>query len=112
MPRRAVGTSISLSVGGKAGLGVRRLCPAGREAGSKCPRLSRITSRITGYGGKSQPSRKISQAVLRCILWLSALFKGSAPRRASIHQRNQCHSDKFGKQGNEHIKQPVRLLAI
>ncbi|KAA1256897.1 hypothetical protein LF1_58050 [Rubripirellula obstinata] len=72
MPRRAVGTSVSSSVGGKAVLVEHGLCPAGREAGSKCPRLGRITSRITGYGGKSQPSRKIAQAVLRCILWLSA----------------------------------------
>ncbi len=29
---------------------MRRLCPAGREAGSKCPRLSRITLPITGSG--------------------------------------------------------------
>ncbi|KAA1257278.1 hypothetical protein LF1_54270 [Rubripirellula obstinata] len=51
MPRRAVGTSVSSSVGGKAVLIVRWLCPAGREAGSKCPRLSRITVCITELAG-------------------------------------------------------------
>ncbi|KAA1257405.1 hypothetical protein LF1_52540 [Rubripirellula obstinata] len=53
---------------------MRWFCPAGREAGSKCPRLSRITVGITGYGEKSQPPQKIAQAVLRCIPWLSAIM--------------------------------------
>ncbi|WP_238383245.1 hypothetical protein, partial [Rubripirellula obstinata] len=47
----AVGTSVSSSVAGKADLVEHRLCPAGREAGSKCPRLSRITASITEVAG-------------------------------------------------------------
>ncbi|KAA1257362.1 hypothetical protein LF1_52110 [Rubripirellula obstinata] len=72
---------------------MRRLCPAVREAGSKCPRLSRITSRITGYGGKSQPSRKIAQAVLRCILWLSVGL-GFENGRPFVYQWDANYSSK------------------
>ncbi len=39
---------------------MRWLCPAGREAGSKCPRLSRITLRITGPGRLMFHSRKLA----------------------------------------------------
>ncbi|KAA1257516.1 hypothetical protein LF1_00030 [Rubripirellula obstinata] len=48
MPRRAVGTSMLSSAGGKAVWGVRWLCPAGREEGINCPRHSRITPSVTG----------------------------------------------------------------
>ncbi|KAA1257351.1 hypothetical protein LF1_52000 [Rubripirellula obstinata] len=39
---------------------MRRLCPAGREEGSKCPRLSRITVSITEVAGFDvQAERKV-----------------------------------------------------
>ncbi len=50
MPRRAVGTSMLVERWSKAVLVVHWLCPAGREAGSKCPWASRITVRFTGRG--------------------------------------------------------------
>ncbi|KAA1257315.1 hypothetical protein LF1_54640 [Rubripirellula obstinata] len=60
MPRRAVGTSVSSGVGGKAVLVEHWLCPAGREGGSKCPRLSRITVSITEVAGFDvQAERKV-----------------------------------------------------
>ncbi|KAA1257350.1 hypothetical protein LF1_51990 [Rubripirellula obstinata] len=60
MPRRAVGTSVSASNGDKAVLVEHGLCPAGREAGSKCPRLSRITVCITEVAGFDvQAERKV-----------------------------------------------------
>ncbi|KAA1257438.1 hypothetical protein LF1_52870 [Rubripirellula obstinata] len=51
MPRRAVGTLVSVEQWGKAVMVVRWLCPAGREAGIKCPQLSRITVCITEVAG-------------------------------------------------------------
>ncbi|KAA1256947.1 hypothetical protein LF1_57340 [Rubripirellula obstinata] len=49
-----------LSVGGKAVWGVRWLCPAGREEGIRCLRLSRITVCITEVAGFDvQAERKV-----------------------------------------------------
>ncbi|KAA1257008.1 hypothetical protein LF1_53320 [Rubripirellula obstinata] len=60
MPRRAVGISVLFEWWGKAVLVVRWQCPAGREAGSKCPRLSRITVCITKVAGFDvQAERKV-----------------------------------------------------
>ncbi|KAA1257195.1 hypothetical protein LF1_55950 [Rubripirellula obstinata] len=63
MPRGAVGTSVSSSVGAKRCWRLcctRRLCPAGREAGSKCPQFSRITVCITEVAGFDvQAERKV-----------------------------------------------------
>ncbi|KAA1257427.1 hypothetical protein LF1_52760 [Rubripirellula obstinata] len=60
MPRRAVGISVFFEQWGKAVLVVRWQCPAGREAGSKCPRLSRITVCITEVAGFDlQAERKV-----------------------------------------------------
>ncbi|KAA1257169.1 hypothetical protein LF1_55690 [Rubripirellula obstinata] len=60
MPRRAVGTSVSSSVGGKGDLIEHGLCPAGREEGSKCPQFSRITVCITEVAGFDvQAERKV-----------------------------------------------------
>ncbi|KAA1257176.1 hypothetical protein LF1_55760 [Rubripirellula obstinata] len=60
MPRRAVGTSMLVERWGKAVLVVHWLCPAGREAGSKCPWPSRITVSITEVAGFDvQAERKV-----------------------------------------------------
>ncbi|KAA1257477.1 hypothetical protein LF1_53260 [Rubripirellula obstinata] len=58
MPRRAVGTSMLSSAGGKAVWGVRWLCPAGREEGINCPRHSRITVCITEVAGLDVQAEK------------------------------------------------------
>ncbi|KAA1256986.1 hypothetical protein LF1_57320 [Rubripirellula obstinata] len=46
---------------GVIGIGsMRRLCPAGRKTGSKCPRFSRITASITEVAGFDvQAERKV-----------------------------------------------------
>ncbi|KAA1257481.1 hypothetical protein LF1_53300 [Rubripirellula obstinata] len=60
MPRRAVGISVLFEQWGKAVLVVRLQCPAGREEGSMCPRLSRITVCITEVAGFDvQAERKV-----------------------------------------------------
>ncbi|KAA1257170.1 hypothetical protein LF1_55700 [Rubripirellula obstinata] len=60
MPRRAVLTRVSIGCWGNGVLVGHRMCPAGREAGSKCPRLSRITVCITEVAGFDvQAERKV-----------------------------------------------------
>ncbi|KAA1256810.1 hypothetical protein LF1_56160 [Rubripirellula obstinata] len=60
MPRRAVGISVLFEQWGKAVQVEHGVCPAGREEGSECPQLSRITVCITEVAGFDvQAERKV-----------------------------------------------------